>query len=69
MESSETQLGGAGKFVKLVKQFATTETLSQELLNTLIDRIEVNEKEQTEDDRTIQNINIHYKFVGELKAF
>ena len=69
MESSETQLGGAGKFVELVKQFATTETLSQELLNTLIDRIEVNEKEQTEDDRTIQNINIHYKFVGELKAF
>lgn len=69
MESSETQLCGAGKFVELVKQFATTDTLSQELLNTLIDRIEVNEKEQTEDDRTIQNINIHYKFVGELKAF
>ena len=69
MESSETQLGGAGKFVELVKKFSATDTLSQELLNTLIDRIEVNEKEQTEDDRTIQNINIHYKFVGELKAF
>lgn len=64
-----TQLCGAGKFVELVKKFATIETLSQELLNTLIDRIEVNEKEQTEDDRTIQNIKIHYKFVGELKAF
>ena len=40
-----------------VKQFATIETLGQELLNILIDRIEVNEKEQIEYDRTIKNIS------------
>lgn len=40
-----------------VKQFATIETFGQELLNILIDRIEVNEKEQIEYDRTIKNIS------------
>lgn len=58
----------AGKFVDLVGKFSKAETLSQELLNTLIDRIEVGEKEQTESGRVIQNISIHYKFVGELKT-
>lgn len=68
MESSESHICDAGKFVDLVGKFSKAETLSQELLNTLIDRIEVGEKEQTESGRVIQNISIHYKFVGELKT-
>lgn len=68
MESNESRISDAGKFIELVKKFTETEELSQELLNTLVDRIEVNEKEQTESGGVVQNISIHYKFVGELKA-
>lgn len=68
MESNESRISDAGKFIELVKKFTETEALSQELLNTLVDRIEVNEKEQTESGGVVQNISIHYKFVGELKA-
>ena len=67
-ESNESQLCDAEKFIDLVKRFTTTEALSLELLNTLIDHIDVNEKEQTDEGGKIQNIHIHYKFVGELKA-
>ena len=67
-ESNETQVCDAGKFVDLVKKFTTADALSLELLNTLIDRIEVNEKQQTDSGKTTQEIRIHYKFVGELKA-
>lgn len=68
LESSESHICNAGKFVELVKKFSNTDKLSRELLNTLVDRIEVCEKEQTESSRVIQNINIYYKFVGELNA-
>jgi site-specific DNA recombinase len=68
LESSESHICNAGKFVELVKKFSNTDKLSRELLNTLVDRIEVCEKERTESSGVVQNINIYYKFVGELNA-
>lgn len=68
VESSESHICDAGKFIELVKKFTKVETLSQELLNTLVDRIEINEKEKNELGEVIQTISIHYKFVGEIKA-
>ncbi len=55
----------AENFVDLIKQYADIDELSQALLNTLIDRIEVHEPEEVEGEY-IQKIDVFYKFVGKL---
>lgn len=52
-------------FVDLIKQYADIDELSQALLNTLIDRIEVHEPEDV-DGELIQKLDVYYKFVGRL---
>ena len=55
----------AVNFVDLIKQYADIDELSQALLNTLIDRIEVHEPEDL-DGELIQKLDVYYKFVGRL---
>ena len=55
----------AVNFVDLLKQYADIDELSQALLNTLIDRIEVHEPEDV-DGELIQKLDVYYKFVGRL---
>ena len=55
----------AVNFVDLIKQYADIDELSQALLNTLIDRIEVHEPEDV-DGELIQKLDVYYKFVGRL---
>ena len=55
----------AENFVDLIKQYADIEELTQALLNTLIDRIEVHEPEDV-DGEFIQKLDVYYKFVGRL---
>ncbi len=55
----------AENFVDLIKQYADIDELTQALLNTLIDRIEVHEPEDV-DGEYIQKLNVYYKFVGKI---
>ena len=55
----------AVNFVDLIKQYADIDELSQALLNTLINRIEVHEPEDV-DGELIQKLDVYYKFVGRL---
>ena len=55
----------AVNFVDLIKQYADIDELTQALLNTLIDRIEVHEPEDL-DGELIQKLDVYYKFVGRL---
>ena len=55
----------AVNFVDLIKQYADIDELSQALLNTLIDRIEVHEPEDVGGE-LIQKLDVYYKFVGRL---
>ena len=55
----------AENFVDLIKQYADIDELTQALLNTLIDRIEVHEPEDV-DGEFIQKLDVYYKFVGRL---
>lgn len=50
-------------FVDLIKGYSDIDELTQALLNTLIDRIEVHEPEEM-DGEYVQLIDIYYKFVG-----
>lgn len=76
LESRITELNAAIKterendenavnFVDLIKQYADIDELTQALLNTLIDRIEVHEPEDL-DGELIQKLDVYYKFVGRL---
>ncbi len=53
----------AVNFVDLIKGYSDIGELTQALLNTLIDRIEVHEPEEI-DGEYVQLVDIYYKFVG-----
>ena len=55
----------AENFVDLIKQYADIDELTQALLNTLIERIEVHEPEDVDGER-IQKLDVYYQFVGRL---
>ncbi len=50
-------------FVNLIERYLGIKELTYEILHELIDRIEVGEKYEYQDE-TYQDINIYYKFVG-----
>jgi len=55
----------AETFVDIIKNYADITELSQAMLNTLIDKIEVHEPEDI-DGEYIQKIDVYYKFVGRI---
>ena len=54
------------KFVGLMSRFTKVEQLNKEILNTLVERIEVGEKNNTATNDVVQNVRIKYKFIGQL---
>ncbi len=65
IKANRENVENAENFVDLIKQYADIDELTQALLNTLIDRIEVHEPEKTEGER-IQKLDVYYKFVSKL---
>ena len=63
ISAERTNSENAVNFVDLIKHYADVDELTQALLNTLIDRIEVHEPEEI-DDGYIQKLDVYYKFVG-----
>lgn len=63
ISAERTNSENAANFVDLIKHYAYVDELTQALLNTLIDRIEVHEPEEI-DDEYIQELDVYYKFVG-----
>ena len=61
--TSRANSENAANFVELIKRYADIDELTQALLNTLIDRIEVHEPEEI-DGEFVQKIDVFYKFVG-----
>ncbi len=55
----------AANFVDLIKEYSDITELTQALLNTLIDRIEIHEPEEI-DGEYVQLVDIYYKFVGKI---
>ena len=60
---SETIKRNAEDFAELIAKYTEITELNSELLNILIDRIVVHEKEEM-DGQTVQNIDIYYRFIG-----
>ncbi len=55
----------AENFVDTIKNYADITELSQSLLHTLIDKIEVHEPEEINGE-LIQKLDVYYKFVGRI---
>lgn len=56
----------ADNFINVIKKYTIIDKLDAAILNELIDKIAVHHKEQAEDGRTFQQIEIYYRFVGKL---
>lgn len=56
----------ADNFINVIKKCTIIDKLDAAILNELIDKIVVHHKEQAEDGRTFQQIEIYYRFVGKL---
>lgn len=56
----------ADNFINVIKKNTIIDKLDAAILNELIDKIVVHHKEQAEDGRTFQQIEIYYRFVGKL---
>lgn len=63
----ELETANAESFTKLIKGYASIETLDAVLLNRLIEKITVSEPETVNGER-IQEIKIYYKFIGNIKS-
>ena len=55
----------AGEFAELVAQYTDITELTEELLNTLIEKIVVHEKEII-DGEAVMRLDIHYRFIGKI---
>lgn len=56
----------ADNFINVIKKYTIIDKLDAAILNEPIDKIVVHHKEQAEDGRTFQQIEIYYRFVGKL---
>lgn len=63
ISTNRTNNENAANFVELIKRYADIDELTQALLNTLIDRIEVHEPEEINGEYS-QKLDIYYKFIG-----
>lgn len=58
----------ADNFINVIKKYTIIDKLDASILNELIDKIVVHHKEQAEDGRVFQQIEIYYRFVGKLST-
>lgn len=66
LEELQKQSDSADMFINVIRKYTIVDKLDAAILNELIDKIVVHQKEQTEDGRIFQQIEIFYRFVGKL---
>ena len=66
LRSLTDSYSGIDNFIELMSRFSAVKVLDREILNTLIDKIEVCEREKDKSDNIIQKVRIKYKFIGQV---
>jgi hypothetical protein len=64
ISKAEEASDNALTFLNLIKKYTHIEELNTAILNELIEKIVVHEKQETEDGRKLQTVEIHYRFIG-----
>ncbi len=65
---SEEAVDNAEKFLPLIRKYTDVTELNAYILNELIEKIVVHEKEVSPDGKKTQEVEIHYKFIGYMNA-
>jgi hypothetical protein len=68
LEKYENGTDKANRFIKLIEKYAQFETLSATMLNELIDKIVIHEREIKSSILSPQQIDIHFVYIGELAS-
>jgi len=66
MENDKQSAEDAGKWVKLIQQYSEITELDAPLLNTLIEKIVIQEATKGPDGVREQEVEIFYRFVGKI---
>lgn len=64
ISASEQIYDDVAAFLPLVRQYTDLQELNARILNELIEKIVVHEKERSEDGTVTQQVDIYYKFIG-----
>lgn len=64
ISASEQAYEDVEAFLPLVRQYTDLQDLNAHILNELIEKIVVHEKERDEDGNVTQQVDIYYKFIG-----
>ena len=64
ISASEQVYDDVVAFLPLVRQYTDLQELNARILNELIEKIVVHEKERSEDGTVTQQVDIYYKFIG-----
>jgi chromosome segregation ATPase len=66
ISQAEEAYSNVENFVNLIRKHTDVQELDAHILNSLIEKIVVHEKEICEDGSVSQRVDIHYKFIGYL---
>ncbi len=64
IECAESVYENIDNFLPLIRKYTEINELNMQILNELIQKIVVYEKEENPDGSTSQRVDIHYKFIG-----
>lgn len=64
ISASEQIYDDVEAFLPLVRQYTDLQELNTRILNELIEKIVVHEKERSADGSVTQQVDIYYKFIG-----
>ena len=68
LQSIKDSTDGAAKWTRIIKDYTRLETLDQQTLLRLIDRIEVGDDATVDGGRKIREVRIFYNYVGDVDA-
>lgn len=64
ISATKEKAQGINDFISIIKAYDGITELTAPIVNSIIDKITVSEREQCEDGTVVQEIKIYYKFVG-----
>ena len=65
-EALQEAIRNADQFADLIRSYTELDHLDRRILNRLIDKIVIHQRQRTEDGRRTQTVEIHYRFVGRI---
>ena len=66
LQKLQEQSSASDRFIEIIRKYSDIQALDAGILNELIDRILVHEKEGLPDGSEVREIEIYYRLVGKI---